>query len=293
MKHKFRTSLLGISAAVFLLSSCSAGNLVVSQVDYQSVRTSYAQPKEVPQSAKIVVRYLIGPSGTLMVLVNNNTDKIMTIDQTKSFIVNTDGVSTSYYDPTVHTKTSGTSTTTSSGTSINLGAIAGIFGIGSSLLSGIGIYNGESAGNFSSSTVTIKDQPQIHVAPHGQMVMSKEFRVYGIGHGQENSYIDVPRKTAPLKFSVCISYALEDEPMDKMVTDFYVNTSYSVPVNNGKVNSAFRQIYEAKPDALAENLYMFNINNNIGTSSTFVFFDEVDGRGIYDKYVQGSLIDYK
>lgn len=266
-----------------LLSSCTAGKLMISQVDYQSVRTSFAQPASVPETAKIVAHYMIDSSGDLMVVINNKTDKILTIDQTKSFLVGTDGVSKSYYDPNVHTESSGSSYSTSDGTSVNLGAVASLFGIGSTFLSGINVGSSESVGNYSTTTVTRQDQPQVHVAPHGSMVMSKYFDIQGVGSKSKNhfdtSYVDASRKTAPLKFSVCISYSFEEEDPEKLVTDFYVNTTYTALVNDNRVSNAFQEIYEAKPDALVENLYMFNIQNNISFG--------------YSNYVRGSLIDFK
>lgn len=54
----------------------------------------------------------------------------MTIDQTKSFFVDSNGKSYSYYDPTVRTSTVTDITSSASGVSVNLGSIAQGLGIG-------------------------------------------------------------------------------------------------------------------------------------------------------------------
>lgn len=304
MKYKFiaYAAIVPILAAL-CLTSCTSGNLVVSRVDYQSIRTTFAQPQKVPEAAKIVSQYLIDPSGLLMVIVYNQTDEILTIDQTKSFFVNTNGSSISYFDPTIHTTTSATYNSSTSGTSFNLGAIASTFGISGSpigaMLGATSLYDSNTTGTYSGTTVTIQDQPLIHVAPHGKTIMSKQFPIEGVGRNKVHAntrIIDVRQKEAPLKFSVCISYSFEHmtEP-DKLITDFYVNSTYSSPVSGGKVNNAFKQIYAAKPDALAENAYIFNIITNLPSDAHATFFgdDYLNIGHIFSDYVHGSLIDYK
>ncbi len=300
MKHNLIPFANSVALALALsLSSCGTKNLVVSSVDYQSIRTSFAQPAALPEDAKIAAQYFISSSGALVVIVYNRTDEILTIDQTKSFFVNTTGSSTSYYDPTIRTQTSGSFSSESSGSSLNLGAVANAFGVGGALgalMGGTTVYEGNTVGALSSSTVTVQDQPTVHVGPHGKMVMSKQFPVTGVGHIPSiNNYVDVNQKMSPLKFTVCISYSFEgmDEP-DKIVTDFYVNTCYRTPVSRGKVSDAFRQIYRIKPDALAENAFMFKINTNLPEKpEETILGDIINTENIYSDYVHGSLIDYK
>ena len=303
-KVRIRFDRLLFLAGIALLSSCSSGNLLVSKVNYQSVRTSFAQPDAVPDDAKIAVQYIFDPSGKMMVVVFNLTDEIMSIDQTKSFLVNTTGMSKSYYDPNVYSSTSGSFSSETSGTTVNLGAIAGALGVGGplgTLLNGMSIGNSSTMGNYSSSTVAIHDQPVINVGPKGRMVMSKQFNVDGVGSMLiERSYVDVKRNEAPLRFSVCISYKFEHEPNDeKLVTDFYVNSSISEAVSSGKVGKAFRNIYAKKPDALAESYYLFHIVNNLPHDSesyneSLLMDSGILGfDGVFDTYSHGSLFDYK
>lgn len=283
-----------------MATSCASGNMAVSGVKYQSVRTSFAQPEDFPKDAKIVTQYFFSPTGKLMVVVYNRTNEIMTIDQTRSFLINTDGMSKSYYDPTVVSTTSGTMESSTSGTTVNLGAISsalGIGGIAGTLLGGISVGNASTEGNYNSSTVTVQDMPSVSVGPHGKMVLSKEFEIMGLGGGSPSGYecVDAKYKDAPLKFSVCVSYSLEgsDESM-KLVTDFYVNTNLYADVSKGMVSDAFTQIYRSKPDAVAEYVYLFNINNNLPTTSHFDYFGgEIKIDKNYSYYIHGSLVDYQ
>ena len=82
-----------------LLTSCSGYKLTVSHVGYQSVRTTFRQPTEIPDDAEILVVYDISQHGEIVPVVMNRTSEIMILDQTMSFFVNTNGQSTSYYDP--------------------------------------------------------------------------------------------------------------------------------------------------------------------------------------------------
>lgn len=89
------------------MASCNTKKLLIPTVGYQSVRTNYVQPTQIPSTAKIAVQYFINPQGEVFGVVYNLTDETMTIDQTKSFMVTTEGNSLSYYDPNVYTTTEG------------------------------------------------------------------------------------------------------------------------------------------------------------------------------------------
>lgn len=289
--------LLGITA---LLSSCGSENsLVVSRVGYQSVRTSFAQPKEIPDDAKIAVQYFFNPSGEMMVVVFNRTDKILTIDQTKSFLINTTGTSQSYFDPATYTTTSGSFNSETHGTSFNLGAIANAFGIGGaigSMLSGLTTTNSTTIGTYGSSSVSVQDQPLVRVGPHGNMIMSKQFKITGLTDGlATDSYVDTGFQSAPLRFSVCVSYSFEEAPDEKLVTDFYVNTTINEPVSGGRVNDAFTKIYRQKPDAVAEYAYTMRVFTNLPqkTNDSSWNGEVITTNNIFDRFAHGSLIDYK
>lgn len=285
----------------FALGSCSSGKLAISSVGYQSVRTTFAQPQKIPENAKIAVEYFINPQGELLAIVRNLSDSIITIDQTKSFLINTSGESLSYYDPTVITTTSGNFNSETSSKSFNLGAISNIFGIGGplgNLLNATTVGNANTYGSFESSTVSVKDQPLVRIGPKGNMAMSKQFNITGIGRfalkSDKYTFSDCKSEDSPLRFSVCISYSFEGEPLKKMVTNFYVNSTLIESCHKGKVNDSFRKIYNAKPDALVEPSFMFVINTNLPTKSVENFYgDFINIDDVYDTYVHGSLIDYQ
>jgi len=284
-------------AAIAVLSSCSSHThkLNVKGVSYQSFRTEYAQPTEIPNDAKIAVSYLITAKGTVVAVVKNLTTEIMTIDQTRSFFVNTDGASTSYYDPSVKSTSQTQFSSGTNGASFGMGALADAFGIGGiagSLLGGIGLNSSSTSGNALTSNTYFKDLPQVTLGPKSHGVMSKEFKITGVAESpsvyQGSVYQNCTYKTSPLKFSVHISYSFDNgKTYDLISTNFYSGSLIDIPVAKKQVNTAFREIYLKKPDALAEPAFMFNIGTNIDQAK------ETEQQPIYNTYVHGALIDYK
>lgn len=286
MKHKI---IYLIICAVF--ASCGSTKLSTNSVGYQSVRTTHAQPSQtspIPDDAKIAVAYSIGGDGALTAIVYNRTSEIMTIDQTKSFFVNSDGTSVSYYDPTVRTTSVTDMSSVTKGGSVNLGSITGALGIGGTigqLANGINLGGSGTSGTAETSTTYVADLPQVSLAPHSNGAMSKTFHVIGLGASSlGGSAINLPSLTKEqsyCRFSVCISYSTDGgQTFDKLVTDFYANSKVVVPVvKHGQVNNALRQIYEQKLDAINEYWWLLN-------------FDNTESMG-YDKRVQGILYDYK
>lgn len=266
----------GCATLCMTLASCSsAGQLTVSSVAYQSVKTKHAQPtteRPIPDKAKIAVAYSISGDGELTAIVYNRTSEIMVIDQTKSFFVNSDGTSTSYYDPTVRTTSTTTTSSSTTGASLNLGALAGAFGIGGALgtlASGINVGGAGTDGVSTTNTTYVADLPQVSLAPRSNGAMSKVFRVNGLGIStmgdMEVLHTHLNESQSYCRFSVCISYSVDNgETFEKLVTDFYANSMVIVPVQRkGRVNEALRQIYATKSDLLYEPWWLLHFNNNI------------------------------
>ena len=278
--------LLGL-AVTGTLCSCGSEKLVTSAVAYQSVRTEQYKV-DVPQNAQILVAYSISADGDLFVTVKNMTDEIMIIDQTKSFLVNSDGNSISYYDPTVRTTSTTDLSSASKGASVNLGAIGGALGISGPLggiLNGINVGGSESSGVSTTTTTMIADQPQYSIGPKGMATLSKQYKIKGIGReslkyassGSQSFSVSV----APLKFSVCISYSVDGgNSFDKIVTSFYQNSQVVCPVGKpGKVNDAVRNVLMQKQDALNESWWLLYSVNNVNLGN--------------DHIMRGALIDFK
>lgn len=264
--------LISLFLLSIFLSSCSSGKLSTNKVTYQSVRTTFAQPDNehpIPEDAEIVVAYTISDLGALTVIVFNRTDEIMTIDQTKSFFVNSNGVSNSYYDPTIHTTSTTSSSSTTTGEAINIGAVAGAFGVGGpigTLLNGVTVGGADTYGSSTTHIVQVKDLPQVSLAPKSQAAMSKTFQISGMGVNSNisDTQIDLTKKDSYCTFSVCISYSIDEEKSyKKIVTNFYANSKVVVPVSNNKsINNALRNVYAVKPDALSEPFFIINFNDN-------------------------------
>lgn len=277
---------LGILLLLCLVTSCGTSNkLTTTAVSYQSVRTAQYKEK-VPSHAKIAINYSITPEGRLIAIVKNLTDDIMVIDQTKSFFISPDGKSTSYYDPTVRSTANTSFTSETDGTSVNLGAVAGAFGVGGpirGLLGGVTMSSATTEGSATTQTVTFADQPQISLAPRSQGAMSKQFPIHGVGkinHVLETnsnySYND-----SYCKFSVCISYSLDGaNSFEKIETPFYVNSLIVCPVNeHGRVNAALRKVLQNKPDAIHEQWWMLRSVSNLETE--------------FDNICEGSFLDWQ
>lgn len=260
--------------------------LDTKSVAYQSVRPVNFK-SEVPDDATIIVGYSFTPDGELIAFVQNNTNEIMIIDQTKSFLVNSDGKSISYYDPTVRVTSNTVSNSKTKGGSVNLGAVAGILGIGGKigqLAGGINVGGSNTDGVSTTDATYMADQPQVSLGPKGLGQMSKQFSVNKLGktflkycteinrtYSESNSYC---------KFSVCISYSIDNgKTFDKIVTDFYSNALIVCPVKtHGQVNNVLHSLLESKLDALHEPWWLLHFENNIGDNSDMI---------------EGAITDYK
>lgn len=284
MKFRFFTPACLI---LLILSSCSSSNkLLTTKIAYQSIRTK--QINEQSENSKIALGYAITEFGELVVAVRNLTSEIMIIDQTKSFFVNTDGNSMSYYDPTIRTKSVTDISSSTDGASVNLGAIAGALGIGGpigTLASGINVGGSETSGTSTTRTDYIADTPQVSLGPKGSTILSKHFKVSGIGKdalSYSNAVMpNISLYNMPETFSVCISYSIDNgETYKKIVTDFYKNSEIVIPVTeNGILNDSLRKIFTLKSDAINEKCWILHFVNNIPTPNNTT--------------VQGTLSDFQ
>lgn len=288
MKNKGKIILLSSIMMIAMLTSCSGNKLVVSKIGYQSVRTTFQQPTEIPDDAEIVVFYVISEEGVIIPIVHNKTSEIMIIDQTMTFLVNTSGQSISYYDPTVRTTSNTSISSGTTGASVNLGAIAGAFGVGGVLgtaLSGVNVGGANTSGYENTTTTVMSDQPRVSMAPKSRMALSKKYSIGGVGENSISNVreVDASPDNARSKFSICISYSVDDgRSFKKIVTDFYVNNNIVIPVKNkGRVNEALRELYTIKPDALDETWWLLHFYNNIRDAKK------------EDTMKQGIIIDYQ
>ena len=273
---------VAINSIIFtsiLLVSCSVAKLSTGSVSYQSFRTLYPQPTKespIPEDAKIAIAISITVDGQLSVTVFNRTSDIMTIDQTKSFFVNSSGVSKSYYDPTVRTTTVTDVASATEGISVNLGAVTSALGIGGPLgvlASGVNVGSAGTSGRSTTETTYFSDQPYVSLGPYGSGVMSKAFRDPLIGKSVLSSvspvnYVGLSPHETSCKCKVCISYSLDGEKTyDTIVTDIYVNSLIVSPVTSeGAVNETLRSIFVSKPDALNEYCFVLYFNSQFGSS---------------------------
>lgn len=118
-------------AVPLLLCSCStAKKLQTTKVCYQSVQNLRPDLQPIPETAKIITIYTISDTGGLNIIVKNNTSGIIVVDKTKSFFISPNGTATSLYDPTIKTTTVTDLSSSTTGSNVNLGAVASALGIG-------------------------------------------------------------------------------------------------------------------------------------------------------------------
>lgn len=290
MKKSVKTSFITVLAAA-MLSSCSTQYLNVTGVAYQSIRAKnpVASKLDIPQDATIIVSCQVGANGEFDVLVQNNSDKIMTIDRTKSFFRNQSGNSIPYYDPTVKVQSQSTMVGGETGASVNLGSIASAAGIGGILgtaLGGVNVGGSKSKATTNTNTTYIVDQPQISIAPHGQASMGRTFMIEGVGLSFLNQAIsststDVCNEFTPVQTyaacNLCISYSVDDgKTFDTILTDIYANSLLVSKVKQeGQVNDALRTIYINKSDALTEPWYALYFQSDAKQNNNKVQVSEI------------------
>lgn len=293
------SKLFGLGCLLSLTSCLST--LRTPAVFYQAVRLDQPKIEAEAESAEIVVSYSITPEGDLSAIVINPNDEILVIDQTKSFFINSNGLSTSYYDPTVRTETVTGMTSGTRGMNVNLGSVAGALGIGGwlgTLLNGVNVGGSNTNGQAVSNTTYFADQPQISLGPHGHGAMSKVFKIHGIGTNRQVSIAkqqfstDV-KASSPVSFSVCITYSTDNGKTFKSLTsNMFVNSQITEPVSNGKyLNQSLRYIFTKKNDAVYEPWWMIHVVNNVTKSNKFW-----GGRKeaiINDSYSSGLIIDFQ
>lgn len=308
IKIPFKTDKMKIFNIIGLLVTCMVGltscglfvtgKLSTKNVVYQSIRTQYAQPTEsspIPDDAKIAVVYTISEKGDISAIVYNRTSEIMTINQVKSFFVDTDGKSTSYYDPTIRTTSTTNMSSATKGASVNLGGIAGALGVGGFLgqvAGGINIGGSGTIGQSITNATYIADQPEVSLAPKSNGAMSKIFKISGVDFRE---YADLDRYICNLtdadnncRFSICISYSIDGgKSYEKLVTDFHVSSRIIIPLkNHGAANDAVGEIYAKKNNALYEPWWMLGFNHTVDEKG----YQIIDKK---DSFTQGLLIDYQ
>lgn len=253
--------------------ACGSSRNLTSGVAYVSVKTRHAQPTAdtpIPDEAKIAVAYSISTQGEFTAIVYNRTSEIMTIDQTKSFFVGSDGKSVSYYDPTVRTTSTTDMSSVSKGGSLNLGSVAGVLGIGGAvgqLANGINVGGSGTKGTAVTNATYVADMPQVSLAPYSNGAMSKVFTVKEIAAKTMSlspaSQPVIRENESFCRFSFCVSYSLDGGvTYEKLVTNFYADSRVVVSATPyGKVNEALRQLYGAKPDLWYEPWWLLYFPN--------------------------------
>ena len=196
----------------------------------------------------------------------------MTVDRTKSFFQDQNSLAQMYYDPTVQTNTKSTTVGNTSGSSVNLGAVANAVGIGGVLgtaLSGVNVGGSNSTSTTNTNTTYTIDQPKISIPPHGKISMGRVFRINGIGRhllqeAVKESYTDINNyftaQNSYASANICISYSIDEEKTFQFIqTHLYAATLLVGKVRNeGKVNEALRVIYQNKTDALIQPWYLLH-----------------------------------
>lgn len=295
-KNLIKASLL----LLVILYSCSDYKLFVDNVSYISIRQTETKDSDsFPPTTTIGLLCDIDEYGNICVFALNNTDKVMTIDKTKSFFTDGNGVSHAFYDPTVNAHASSTTKVTSSSTSVNLGAIATASGIGGSLattLSGINVEDGYSSSTTTTNTTYYIDQPQISIAPHSKRIIDNSYseHTFNISAYDNECYLNTKSpQNAVSSIGITLSYSIDDgATYDIIQLQLFCNSLLvSHVIQYGHVNDALRDILSKKPDAMNEYWYTLCISGR--EKHLYGFFDH-----FYTPYIKNynkhlSFVNYK
>ncbi|MBQ9638800.1 MAG: hypothetical protein IJV22_04500 [Bacteroidales bacterium] len=256
MKHTYRPRLwcvVAVVAAILQLASC--GTLWETYgVNYQSVRKLYAYPEN--DQATIKVETILDKEGNFSVRVTNLSNEVMTIDRTKSFVVNTDGASTPYYDPTIHVESTASSTGTING--FTTGAYYGQYST---------TWVTVNSTTESYSTV-IQEQPQINIPPHCTVELPKSVTILKIQENSLNRLLAAEYTEHDFehsdKFSLYISYSVDGgKTCRQFEQSYYINAAFGVPVvEYGRVNAALRKVLTTKTDCVNEPWWAIYIHSS-------------------------------
>lgn len=308
--YKISKLLLCLLILSVCLSSCSTGKLQVKGVAYQSLNTTCPNKQgssKIPSDSRIFLTFAIDQDGKLIVLVNNLSDEILTIDQQLSFLIDTDGTSKSYYDNTIYASTHTDYNFSTKTFNLNLGSLASALGVGGrlgTLLGGMTIGNSATTGSSDSQTTIMQDEKRINLGPRGSGIMSKVFPVKGIGRAaldkaftsSDHTFIKLDQKSSPLQFQVCISYSFDNgQTFSRLDTKFYVDSMFSegVPAKQ-KTGEAMRKVIYSKPDLLGEPWYLISIMDNLPENKeNYWGLDQSKKSKIYDFIVNGLLFNYE
>lgn len=265
--------------------SCSP-QLSTSTIAYQSIRSD-KQLSSIPDSAMIGIAYSFTSEGALVCVVKNYTDEILTIDQTRSFLIEPSGTSIPFYDPNM------TATSTTEFSANSIGGAYGLSGVTgalkltqtlSSILGGFSFNFSHIKGHAVTHTTIMKESPQISIAAKSHGALPKCQYVKGVGIsefvGRTEQFKEFNKEQAECKFSVTLTFSFDNgKTYQSINTPFFVS---SIAVSNvkehGKLNDALRSILTRKPDAIYEQWWMLFANDN---------------KGLNDNLVQGVILDYK
>lgn len=266
--------LFSMLMTIWVLSSCSSASfLEVSGVGYQTLQMQESNKDFSDQAikkAQILVYCLVDRNGEVEVMVENNSDQMMTIDRTKSFFQNQNDVAQMYYDPTVQTNTTSVTHGSTTGVGVNLGSVARAVGVGGILgtaLSGVNVGGSNSTSTTNVNTTYTIDQPKVSVPPHGRISMGRTFQMQGVGRSFLHSAVTESQLDVNNSFSnsntyaasnIVISYSLDNEATYQFIeTHLFANSLLVGKVREkGKVNDALRTIYMNKPDALSQPWFL-------------------------------------
>ena len=257
----------------FCLFSCASSGLV-TEVTYRSFRNNnpvkheIKSLSEVPSTAKIAVATRINDDYSVDVVVYNLTNQTMSIDRTQSFFtLPTQQVP--YYNPQITTHTN----TVGSGNSVgvNLGAVAGAFGVGGVVGRALGGVNVGGSSSESSSTTTYDiDIPVIHIPPKGHASMGRSFSIKTI---LESVY------SSNNFFGLCIAYSTDRlQSIDNFVLQYNMNKCLIAGVpqvgKNYYVNEALRKIYISYSELFNERFFRLWFGRGTAEySKTPILFD--------------------
>ena len=228
-----------------LLSSCSTLTSYYQICKVSSdLPTSSTGAYEYKSSSCDVTYDFWTDGGSVSFIVTNNTNEILYIDLSKSFLIK-NGIA---YDYFLNRTTSSTASIASSQTTGAAGTALGYWNyFGKKVPGSITATYASSVGSHKSSSVSYEEKPIIAIPPHA----SKVFSEYAImsNHFKDCDLFESPSKkeqatmsfnltTTPVAFTNYICYRVGDNDTDK----FIENSFYVSEVSNQHYDATFHKV---------------------------------------------------
>lgn len=232
---------------------------------YQICNVSSDLPKsttgayEYKSNACDVVYNFWSEGGVFSFLIVNNSDDIIYIDLSKSFLIK-NGIAYDYY---LNRVSSSSSSFISSETTALSGSALGFWNIyGKKVPGSLTATASSSAGSSKSSSVSYEEKPIVAIPPHASKVFSEyqlmnsrfmDCDLYENTSKKETASLSFNQSTSPINFSNYICYRIGNQPEEYIID----NSFYISQISNQHYDATIHKIDQGCPNEAKEQTEVF------------------------------------